>query len=149
MTRKISDRGLNLIRKFADVEVWFEYGPPPRQVLLDKAKDADALVTMLADKIDKELFDASPKLKIVTQIAVGYDNIDLSEATKRGVYITNTPDVLTETTADFAWALLMAIARRVVEADKNVREGKWTVAWHPDMLTGRDIYGATIGIIGT
>ena len=106
------------------------------------------MVTMLADKIDKELFASSPKLKIVAQIAVGYDNIDIKEATKRGVYVTNTPDVLTETTADFAWALLMAVARRVVEADKYVREGKWTVAWHPDMLTGRDIYGATIGIVG-
>jgi len=148
LTRKVSDRGLNRIREVFDVEVWPEYAPPPRQVLLEKARDADALVTMLADKIDKELFAAAPKLKIVTQIAVGYDNIDLAEATKRGIYVTNTPDVLTETTADFAWALLMAVARRVVEADRYVREGKWTVAWHPDMLMGRDIYGATIGIVG-
>jgi glyoxylate reductase len=148
LTRKVSDRGLNRIREVFDVEVWPEYPPPSRQVLLEKAKDADALVTMLADKIDKEFFAAAPKLKIVAQIAVGFDNIDLAEATKRGVYVTNTPDVLTETTADFAWALLMAVARRVVEADRYVREGKWTVAWHPDMLTGRDIYGATIGIVG-
>jgi glyoxylate reductase len=147
-TRKVSDRGLSRIREFFDVEVWPEYAPPPRHVLLEKAKEADALVTMLADKIDKELFAAAPKLKIVAQIAVGYDNIDLADATKRGVYVTNTPDVLTETTADFAWALLMAVARRIVEADRYVREGKWTVAWHPDMLTGRDIYGATIGIVG-
>ena len=139
---------MNRIREDFEIDVWPEYAPPPRQVLLEKAKNADALVTMLADKIDKELFAASPKLKIVAQIAVGYDNIDLEEATKRGVYVTNTPEVLTETTADFAWALLMAVARRVVEADKYVREGKWTVAWHPDMLTGRDIYGATIGIVG-
>jgi glyoxylate reductase len=148
LTRKVSDRGLNRIREIFDVEVWPEYAPPPRQILFEKARDADALVTMLADKIDKELFAVAPKLKIVTQIAVGYDNIDLAEASKRGVYITNTPDVLTETTADFAWALLMAVARRVVEADRYVRDGKWTVAWHPDMLTGRDIYGATLGIVG-
>lgn len=148
LTRKVSDRGLNRIREVFDVEVWSEYAPPSRLVLLEKAKDADALVTMLADKIDKELFAAAPKLKILAQIAVGYDNIDLAESTKRGVYVTNTPDVLTEITADFAWALLMAVARRVVEADRYVREGKWTVAWHPEMLTGRDIYGATICIVG-
>lgn len=148
MTRRISDRGLSRIQEFFDAEVWPGYSPPPRPILLEKAKDADALVTMLADKIDKELITSANKLKIISQIAVGYDNIDLPEATEKGVYVTNTPNVLTETTADFAWALLMAVARRVVEADKYVREGKWTVAWHPDMLTGRDIYGATIGIVG-
>jgi glyoxylate reductase len=102
----------------------------------------------LTDKIDSEIFDAALKLKIVAQMAVGFDNIDVKEATKRGIYVTNTPGVLTETTADFAWALLMAVARRVVEADKYVRTGKWKVSWHPSMLLGRDVYGATLGIIG-
>jgi len=87
-------------------------------------------------------------LKIVAQMAVGFDNIDVKEATKRGIYVTNTPGVLTETTADFAWTLLMAVARRVVEADKYVHNGKWKVGWHPSMLSGRDVYGATIGIVG-
>jgi glyoxylate reductase len=87
-------------------------------------------------------------LKIVSQLAVGFDNIDLAEATKRGIYVTNTPEVLTDTTADFAWALLMAVARRVVEADKYVRTFQWKVGWHPAMLTGRDVFGTTIGIIG-
>ncbi len=81
-------------------------------------------------------------------MAVGFDNIDVKEATKRGIYVTNTPGVLTETTADFAWTLLMAVARRVVEADKYVRTGRWKVGWHPSMLSGRDVYGATIGIVG-
>ena len=148
VTRKISQRGLSRIEEVFDAEVWQEYAPPPRTVLMEKVKKVEALVTMLADRIDKEIFDVAPKLKAIAQIAVGYDNIDLVEATKHGVYVTNTPDVLTETTADFAWALLMAVARRVVEADSYVREGKWKVAWHPDMLTGRDIYGATIGIVG-
>jgi len=94
------------------------------------------------------VFDAAPNLKIVSQLAVGFDNIDVKEATKRGIYVTNTPGVLTETTADFAWALLMAVARRVVEADKYVRTGKWKVGWHPSMFLGRDVYGATLGIIG-
>jgi glyoxylate reductase len=81
-------------------------------------------------------------------MAVGFDNIDVKEATKRGIYVTNTPGVLTETTADFAWALLMAVARRVVEADKYVHNGQWKVGWHPSMLSGRDVYGATIGVAG-
>jgi len=148
VTREIPERGLKKIKKRFDTEVWFEYTPPPKEVIIEKATDADALVSLLSDKIDAEVFDATPKLKIVTQFAVGYDNIDLKEATKRGIYVTNTPGVLTETTADFAWALLMAIARRVVEADKYVRSRKWKVGWHPNMLSGRDIYGATIGIVG-
>jgi len=148
VTREIPERGLRIIMERFNAEVWPEYGPPPKHVIIEKARDVDALVTLLSDKIDAEIFDAAPKLKIVAQMAVGYDNIDVEEATRRGIYVTNTPGVLTETTADFAWALLMAIARRVVEADRYVREGKWKVGWHPSMLLGRDVYGATLGIIG-
>ncbi len=148
VTRELPGRSLEIIKEYFDVEVWPEYGPPPKQHIIEKAKDADALATLLTDKIDSEVFDAAPKLKIVAQMAVGFDNIDVKEATKRGIYVTNTPGVLTETTADFAWALLMAVARRVVEADKYVRTGQWKVSWHPSMLLGRDVYGATLGIIG-
>ncbi|MEM2273695.1 MAG: glyoxylate reductase [Candidatus Bathyarchaeia archaeon] len=148
VTREIPERGLKKILERFDAEVWPEYGPPPKRVIIEKAGDVDALVTLLTDKIDAEVFDAAPKLKIVAQMAVGYDNIDIEEATKRGIYVTNTPGVLTETTADLSWALLMAIARRIVEADKYIREGKWKIAWHPMMLLGRDVYGATLGIIG-
>jgi len=148
VTRELPERGMKIIRENFDVEVWPEYGPPPKEEIIEKAKDVDALVTLLSDKIDVEVFDSAPKLKIVAQMAVGFDNIDVNEATKRGIYVTNTPGVLTETTADFAWALLMAVARRVVEADKYVRSGRWKVNWHPSMLLGRDIHGATLGIIG-
>jgi len=148
VTRMLPERGLKIIKEHFDTEVWPEYAPPPKKVIIEKAKNCDALVSLLSDKIDAEVFDAAPKLKIVSQIAVGFDNVDLKEATKRGIYVTNTPEVLTDTTADFAWALLMAIARRVVEADKYVRTGKWNVAWHPEMLQGRDVYGATMGIVG-
>lgn len=148
VTRMLPERGLKIIKEHFDSEVWPEYAPPPKKVIIQKSTNVDALVTLLSDKIDAEVFDAAPKLKIVSQIAVGYDNIDLKEATKRGIYVTNTPEVLTDTTADFAWALLMAIARRVVEADKYVRADKWKVAWHPEMLQGRDVYGATMGIVG-
>ena len=148
VTREIPERGLNKIKEFFDVEVWPEYEPPPKQTIIEKVKDVDALVSLLSDNIDVEVFNAATKLKIISQMAVGFDNIDVDEATKRGIYVTNTPGVLTETTADFAWALLMVVARRVVEADKYVRSGKWKVGWHPTMFLGRDIYGATLGIIG-
>jgi len=148
VTREIPERGLKMIKESFDTEVWPEYGPPPKEVIIEKIRNVDAIVSLLSDKIDTEVFDVAPKLKIVAQIAVGFDNIDIREATKRGIYVTNTPEVLTETTADFAWALLMAVARRVVEADRYVRTGKWKVSWHPSMLLGRDVHDATIGIVG-
>ncbi|MEM3442479.1 MAG: glyoxylate reductase [Candidatus Bathyarchaeia archaeon] len=148
VTREIPEKGLRIIKKSFDAEVWQEYAPPPKEVILEKIRNVDGLVSLLSDKIDAEVFDAAPKLKIISQLAVGFDNIDLQEATKKGVYVTNTPEVLTDTTADFAWALLMAVARRVVEADKYVRSGQWKVGWHPSMFLGRDVYGATIGIVG-
>ena len=148
ITRELPERGLNAIKKYFDAEVWPEYAPPPKKTIIDKARNVDALVSLLSDKIDAEVFNVAPKLKIVSQLAVGFDNIDTVDATRRGIYVTNTPEVLTDTTADFAWALLMAIARRVVEADKYVRTDQWKVGWHPAMLQGRDVYGATIGIVG-
>lgn len=148
VTRELPERGLKIIKERFDTEVWHEYAPPPKKVIIEKAKNVDALASLLSDKIDAEVFDAAPRLKIVAQMAVGFDNIDVQEATKRGIYVTNTPEVLTDTTADFAWALLMAIARHVVEADKYVRTGQWKVGWHPSMMQGRDIHGATIGIVG-
>jgi len=148
ITRMLPERGLRMIKEHFEAEIWPEYAPPPKETIIKKVANVDALVSLLSDKIDAEVFNAAPKLKIVSQIAVGFDNVDLKEATKRGIYVTNTPEVLTDTTADFAWALLMALARRVVEADKYVRSGQWKVAWHPEMLQGRDVYGSTIGIIG-
>jgi len=148
VTREMPERGLRIIKERFEAEVWPDYTPPPKKTIIEKAAKVDALATLLSDKIDAEVFDAAPDLKIVAQMAVGFDNIDVNEATKRGIYVTNTPGVLTETTADFAWALLMAIARRVVEADKYVRMGHWKAGWHPMMMQGRDVYGATIGIVG-
>jgi len=148
VTREMPKRGLRLIKERFDAEVWSDYAPPPKKTIVEKAAKVDALATLLSDKIDVEVFDAAPNLKIVAQMAVGFDNVDIEEATKRGIYVTNTPGVLTETTADFAWALLMAVARRVVEADKYVRSGNWKAGWHPMMIQGRDIYGATLGIVG-
>jgi len=148
VTREMPERGLHIIKERFEAEVWPDYTPPPKKTIIEKAAKVDALATLLSDKIDAEVFDAAPNLKIVAQMAVGFDNIDVAEATTRGICVTNTPGVLTETTADFAWALLMATARRVVEADKYVRTGQWKAGWHPMMMQGRDVYGATIGIVG-
>ncbi|ASJ09490.1 D-glycerate dehydrogenase [Thermococcus siculi] len=151
ITRRIPENGIELLRKHFEVEVWEDEHEIPREVLLERVRNADALVTMLSERIDAEVFDAAPRLRIVANYAVGYDNIDVEEATRRGIYVTNTPDVLTNATADFAWTLLLATARRLVEADNFVRSGEWKrrgVAWHPLMYLGHDVYGKTIGIIG-
>ncbi len=148
VTRELPEAGIKLLRRNFEVEVWKEYAPPPREVTREKLKSVDALVSLLSDKIDAEMLAAAPNLKIIAQYAVGYDNIDVKAATGRKICVTNTPDVLTDASADFAFAMLMAVARRVVEADRYVREGRWQVAWHPAMMLGRDIFGATIGIVG-
>lgn len=121
--------------------------PVPRDVLLAEAAGATGLLTLLTDRVDAELLAAAPQLRVVANMAVGYDNIDIAACTRRGVLVTNTPGVLTETTADLVWALLMATARRIVEAHKFVEADEWRT-WSPLLLTGQDVYGATIGIIG-
>ncbi len=148
VTREILPEGLEILRKNFDVDVWTEYAPPSKKIIKTRIKDADAILTMLSDKIDAEVINAAPKLKIIAQLAVGYDNIDLKTAKERGIYVTNTPDVLTDASADFSFAQMLAIARRVVEADKYVRAGKWEVAWHPSMMLGAPLRGTTLGIIG-
>ena len=147
VTRKLPGRAVAMLRTAARVAVWPEAEPPPRRELLRRVARADALLSLLTDRVDGELLDAAPRLRIVSNMAVGFDNIDLAAATERGVLVTNTPGVLTETTADFAFALLMATARRVVEGDRLVRQGKWG-PWHPSFLLGRDVHGATLGIVG-
>jgi glyoxylate reductase len=131
----------------ADVEVWPEESPPPHDEIVRRAADADALLTMLSDRIDAAVLDAGKRLRVVANMAVGYDNIDIPAATERGILVTNTPGVLTETTADLAFALLLAAARRVAEGDRLTRTGGWK-AWHPSFLLGRDVHGATLGIVG-
>ncbi len=148
VTREILPEGLELLKENFDVDLWTDYAPPSKETIKEHIKDADAILTMLSDKIDAEIINAAPKLKIIAQLAVGYDNIDLEAAKKRGIYVTNTPDALTDASADFSFALLMAITRRVVEADKYVRAGNWKVAWHPSMMLGAPLRGTTLGIIG-
>ncbi len=148
VTREILPEGLAILKKKFDVDLWTDYAPPSKDTIIEHIKEADAILTMLSDKIDSEVIEAAPKLKVISQLAVGYDNIDLNAAKKRGIYVTNTPDALTDASADFSFALMLAITRRVVEADKYVRAGKWKVAWHPTMMLGAPLHGTTLGIIG-
>ncbi len=147
ITRIIPEAGLQPLRDACDVEQWQSDEAIPRETLLRMIADKDACIAMSTDRFDATLFDAAPRLKVVANFAVGYDNLDVPEATRRGIVLTNTPDVLTDTTADFAWALLMAAARNVPQGQEYVRGGNWTT-WKPNLLVAPDIHHATLGIIG-
>jgi len=147
VTRAIPEEGLNLLRKYCEVEVSPYDRMLTKEELLEKVQGKNAVITQLTDKVDKEFFETAKDVKIVANYAVGFDNIDLEEATIRGVYITNTPDVLTNATAELAWALLFATARRVVESDKFMRSGKFQ-GWAPMLFLGKGVTGKTLGIIG-
>ncbi len=147
ITRRIPERAFEILREHAELKVWDSDLPVPREVLLREVADVDGLLCLLTEKVNAELLDAAPRLKVVSNMAVGFDNIDVAECTRRGIPVGNTPGVLTEATADLTWALLLAAARRIKEGIDYVREGRW-VTWGPLLLLGQDVYGATIGIIG-
>ena len=142
-----SDEALGLIRAAADVEVWPRHEPPSYEALRERTARCDGLFSLLTDRIDAPLLDASPRLRVVSNMAVGYNNIDVPAATRRGVYVGNTPGVLTETTADFTFALLLALTRRVSESERFVRRGDWKT-WGPMDFLGADVHGAALGIVG-
>ncbi|MFL8935994.1 2-hydroxyacid dehydrogenase [Rossellomorea oryzaecorticis] len=148
ITRKLPQAVIEPLNAEYQVEMWEkEDVPVPRDVLLKKAGSASALITMLSDQMDGELLEHASSLKVIANLAVGYDNIDLQAAKEKGVIICNTPDVLTDTTADLTFGLLMAAARRIVEADRYIKEGRWK-SWSPLLLAGADIHHKTIGIVG-
>jgi len=148
VTRKIAPEALDIISEVAEMKLWTGELAIPYETLLEQVKDIDGLLCLLNEKVDAMIMDAAPRLKVISNCAVGYDNIDIAEATKRGIPVGNTPGVLSESTADFAFALLMAAARRVVEADKYTRNGLWQVPWEPMLLLGQDIHHSTLGIVG-
>ncbi|MDF1510176.1 D-glycerate dehydrogenase [Robertmurraya sp. DFI.2.37] len=148
ITRKLPDEAVERLRAKYDVKMWEkEDVGVPRSLLLEEAERADALLTMLSDQIDEELLSVGTRLKVVANLAVGYDNVNVEAATKRGVAICNTPDVLTDATADLTFALLMATARRIVEGAEFIKAGQWK-SWSPLLLAGHDIHHKTIGIVG-
>jgi glyoxylate reductase len=147
VTRLLPKPAMDRITSYCDAQTWNGELPPPRDVILQNVPELDGLVSLLTDRIDAEVMDRAPRLKVISNYAVGFDNIDVDAATKRGIIVANTPGVLTETTADFAFALMMAAARRIVEGDKVVRAGKW-MTWGPMILLGQDLHGTTLGIVG-
>jgi glyoxylate reductase len=148
VARRIPDAGLNIVTGATDATVWPDDLPPPRGELLQAVAGCVGVLTLLTDRVDDEFLDAAgPQLKVVSNYAVGFDNVDVPACTARGIPVGNTPGVLTETTADLAFALMMAAARRLPEGDRYVRAGKWKT-WGPMLLLGPDVHGATIGIVG-
>lgn len=148
VARRIPDAGLRSILEATDARVWPDDLPPPRDELLRAVEGCAGILTLLTDRVDDELLDrAGHDLRVVSNYAVGFDNVDVDACTRRGIAVGNTPGVLTDTTADLAWALLMAAARRVVEGDRYVRDGRW-LTWGPMLLLGPDVHGATLGIVG-
>lgn len=147
VTRRLPEEAVRIIREAADVDMWEDENPPSRSTLEERIAEADGLLCLLTDRIDGSLLDGAPKLKVVSQMAVGFDNIDVPACTARSIKVGNTPGVLTETTADLAYALLLAAARRVVEAERELREGKWQT-WRPLQWTGLDVHHSTLGIVG-
>ena len=147
VTRRLPEPALQALLEVCEVEIWDQDVPPPYKVITEKLRDKEALLCLLTDRIDAALMDAAPGLKVISQCAVGYDNVDVGAATARGIPVGNTPGVLTDATADFAFTLLMAAARRIGEAIDYVREGHWQT-WGLTLLLGQSVYGATLGIVG-
>ncbi|WP_077602133.1 2-hydroxyacid dehydrogenase [Oceanobacillus sojae] len=148
ITRKIDEKYLQAYRNELDIHMWEkEEESVPRETLFKEIADADALFAVLSDTIDEELLSKAPRLKVIANMAVGYDNIDVEACKKHQVVVANTPDVLSETTADLGFSLIMATARRIVEADEWVKQDKWQ-SWAPFFFAGTDIYGKTLGIVG-
>ena len=148
ITRQIMQEALDLIDESADMEVWPDENPPAPEVLRDKASAVDGILTNIMDRVDGPLLDAAPRLKVISQLAVGLDNVDVAEASRRGIPVGNTPGVLAKATADVAFALLMSAARRIGESERWVRNGQWTLAFHPLRWLGIDVHDKTLGIIG-
>lgn len=148
VTRRLPEDIIQTLEEFADVGMWgSEEEPVSRHILIKEAEKADALLTMLSDKIDTEIFQVGKQLKVVANLAVGFDNIDVEQATKHGVAICNTPDVLTDTTADLAFSLMLMVGRRLVESAELVKNGEWK-SWSPLFMAGTDIHHKTLGIVG-
>lgn len=148
ITRRLPEEAVAPLRNKYEVRMWEEEAKSvPRDVLMKEASSAHALWTMLSDTIDREMIEQAPQLKVISNLAVGYNNIDIEAAKERGIIVTNTPDVLTETTADLAFGLMMMTARRLGEAERDLRAGEWK-SWTPMGYVGMDLYRAKLGIIG-
>jgi glyoxylate reductase len=147
MTRKILPEAYEYLKEHAEIEVGAEDRKPEKEEIMARIKDKEGLLSLLTEEIDKEIMDSAPSLKIIANCAVGYDNIDINHARKKGILVTNTPGVLTDTTADLTWALIFAVARKIPQAEKFTREKKFK-GWELDLCLGKEITGKRLGIIG-
>ena len=147
VTRALPGGAIERLAAEHEVEIWSEPLPPPRDEMLARVRGTEGLLALLTDRVDAELMDTASSLRAISNYAVGVDNVDVDAATARGIPVGNTPDVLTDTTADLAVALMLGIGRRLVDGDAYVRRGEWRT-WEPDQLLGRDLHGATVGIVG-
>jgi len=147
VTRALPEGAFAMLARGCEPEVWPERSAPPPAALAERSAGADGLLCLLTDRVDAALLARAPRLRAISSVSVGVDHIDLAAATARAIPVGHTPGVLTETTADLAFALLLAAARRIAEADRLVRSGGWR-SWEPDLLLGRDVHGATLGIVG-
>jgi glyoxylate reductase len=147
VARRLSIDPRSVVGAEVDLDIWDDELPPPRTELLERMAHADGAVTLVTDRVDAELLAAAPALRVVANHAVGVDNVDVPACTARSVWVTNTPGAVTESTADLTWALILAVARRVHEGERLVREGRFR-AWAPTMLLGLELRGATLGVVG-
>ncbi|OPY77933.1 MAG: putative 2-hydroxyacid dehydrogenase [Syntrophorhabdus sp. PtaU1.Bin153] len=148
ITRRIPEPGISLIEESCDVTLHPYDEPPAHEEIVNRIRDKDALLCLLSDRIDKEIIDAGTNLKVISTFSVGFEHIDVAEATRRGIYIGYTPGILTEATADLAFSLLLGVARRITEADRFLRGNRWRTAFSPSLLLGTSVWGSTLGIIG-
>ncbi|MEW6456594.1 MAG: D-glycerate dehydrogenase [Acidobacteriota bacterium] len=147
LTREIIKEAMDYLKAHAEVEVCWKKRAPEKREIIQKIKDKQGLLCLLTDRIDREIIDSAPQLKIISNCAVGYNNIDYHYAISKRIWVTNTPGILTETTADLTWALILSVARMIPEADKFTRKKRFK-GWDPLLFLGKDVYGKTIGIIG-
>jgi glyoxylate reductase len=147
VTRRLPQPALDRLAATTDLDLWPDELPPPATVIRERVAQADGLLCLLTDRIDAAVLDGAPRLRVISTMSTGTEHIDLAAATARGIPVGHTPGILTETTADFAFALLLAAARRVVEGDRVVRQGEWKT-WGPTFMLGQDVHGATLGIVG-
>ncbi|AWR97054.1 D-glycerate dehydrogenase [Acidianus sulfidivorans JP7] len=148
VTKRLPGNWIDYLSKYCNITLWDKEYPPPKEWIINNIKDKEGILVTLTEKIDKEIIDSAERLKVISTYSVGYDHIDVDYAKSKKIIVTYTPEVLTDATADLIFGLLLAVARRIVEGDKIIRSGKWTVPWYPTFMLGREVNHKTLGIIG-
>ncbi|MCI2414211.1 MAG: D-glycerate dehydrogenase [Candidatus Aramenus sp.] len=148
VTRQLPGKWLDHLSSYVSVEIWDKEYPPPREWIIEHVRDKDGILVTLTEGVDREVIDLAPRLRVISTYSVGYDHIDVQYAKKRGITVTYTPEVLTDATADLIFGLIIAVARRIVEGDRLIRESKWNTPWYPTFMLGTEVHGKVLGILG-